>query len=77
MGARWGLAGGQLYKTFQRFFAGRSGVQFLGRGKCSLRFVAVDARVKYTHFFLFYWVLVISFLSIGLIFLTISKTISD
>ena len=33
--------------------AGRSGVRIPGRGKCSLRTTAIDARVNYSLFFCF------------------------
>ena len=41
--------GGRMDKTLG-LKAGRSGVRILGRGKCSVRTTAVDARVNYPFF---------------------------
>ena len=41
--------GGQMDKTLG-LSAGRSGIRIPGRGKCSLRTIAVDARVNYRLF---------------------------
>ena len=40
-------------KTFE-INAGRSGVRIPGRSKCSLRTIAVDSRINYQHYQLFF-----------------------